>query len=136
LNGEKMDVIFNPVGGSTFKTDKKLLEHGGRIFLFGGAELSKGRFGLLSQLNFLRKMGLVLPIGLMMGSRSILGINMLKIADQKPDVLHHCLEQVVQLFTEGHIRPVSGGVYHHEQLEKAHFALESGSTVGKIAITW
>ena len=78
----KLDVSFNPVGGSTFKKDWNHLAPGGKLYLFGGAELSS-RFGIFSSLNFLRKMGILIPAALMMTSKSILGVNMLKIADEK-----------------------------------------------------
>nr|WP_294859250.1 zinc-binding dehydrogenase [uncultured Fluviicola sp.] len=95
LKTERLDVSFNPVAGATFKKDWSLLGTGGRLVLFGGSELSNGKWGLLSTLNFVRKMGFVVPIGLMMRSKSMIGINMLKIADFKPKVLAECLNEVV-----------------------------------------
>ena len=136
LNGERIDVSYNPVAGSTFKKDFALLGSGGRMILFGGSELSNGKWGILSKLNFVRKMGLVLPIGLMMRSKNILGVNMLKIADNKPKVLEFCLQSVVNLYSEGKIKPQIGGVYKAAQLPEAHTALESGKTTGKLAVKW
>lgn len=134
LNGKRLDVSFNPVAGSTFKKDMALLGSGGRMILFGGSELSNGKFGILSALSFLFKMGRVLPIGLMMRSKNILGVNMLKIADNKPEVLQHCLNEVVKLYREGSLKPQSGGMYDASQLAEAHAALESGKTTGKLGI--
>ncbi len=136
LNGERLDASFNPVAGSTYKKDMKLLGSGGRIVLFGASELSDSKWGILSQLNFVRKMGRVMPIALMMRSKNILGVNMLKIADNKPDVLAHCLEGVVKLYQDGVIRPQSGGMFPAEDLAKAHAALESGNTTGKLGVFW
>lgn len=136
LNGERIDVSYNPVAGSTFKKDFALLGSGGRMILFGGSELSNGKWGIFSKLNFVRKMGLVLPIGLMMRSKNILGVNMLKIADNKPKVLEFCLQSVVHLYTEGKIKPQIGGVFDASQLPEAHEALESGKTTGKLAVKW
>ena len=136
LKGERLDISFNPVAGSTYKKDMALLGSGGRMLLFGGSELAQGKWGILSKLNFVRKMGLLLPIGLMMRSKNVLGVNMLKIADNKPIVLETCLKAVVQLFAEGKIKPQVGGVYPAEQLPEAHAALESGKTTGKLAVTW
>lgn len=136
LNGSKLDVVFNPVGGSTFKKDLKLLRSGGRLLLFGGSELATGKWGIFSTLNFVRKMGAMLPIGLMMTSKSILGVNMLKIADNRPDVMSHCLKEVVKLHTAGVIQPQVGGTFSHNELSKAHSLLESGKTTGKLTIFW
>lgn len=136
LGKNAVDMTFNAVGGVTFKQDKRLLAHGGRMFLFGGAALGEGQLGMLSQLNFLRKMGLILPIGLMMGSRAVLGVNMLRIADHKPQVLAACLEAVVTLYESGKLKPHIGGEFKHSELAQAHTALESGLTSGKITVSW
>lgn len=136
LGDDKLDVSFNPVAGSTFKKDMAHLGAGGRMILFGGSELSNGKWGILSQLNFVRKMGLVIPIGLMMGSKNILGVNMLKIADQKSEVLTYCLNQIMKLYRGGEITPQVGGKYRANELAKAHEALEKGGTTGKLTVFW
>lgn len=136
LGTERLDVSFNPVAGATFKKDWALLGTGGRMVLFGGSELSNGKWGILSTLNFVRKMGFVVPIALMMRSKTIIGINMLKIADFKPEVLTQCLNEVVQLVIQGQIHPVVGGVFRQDELKKAHRLLEEGKTVGKLIIVW
>ena len=136
LGDQRVDISFNPVAGSTFKKDMKLLGSGGRIVLFGGSELANGKWGIFSKLNFVRKMGLVLPIGLMMRSKNILGVNMLKIADNKPKVLEYCLTSVVELYNEGKIKPQKGGEYTSSSLNEAHSALERGKTTGKLSVRW
>lgn len=136
LKSDRLDVSFNPVAGSTYKKDMALLGSGGRIVLFGGSELSNGKFGFFSQLNFVRKMGLILPIGLMMRSKNVLGVNMLKIADNRPMVLAECLNEVVKLFMNGELKPQSGGVYPVDKIAEAHAALENGKTTGKLTIKW
>ncbi|HNS41960.1 MAG TPA: zinc-binding dehydrogenase [Taishania sp.] len=132
----RLDASFNPIGGSTFKKDKQVLGFGSRLFLFGGSQLSEGKMGILSQLNFLRKMGVLIPAFQMMQSKSIIGVNMLKIADNKPEVLKHCLNAVVELYKLGKIKTENGGDYQHTALSEAHDLLESGKSIGKIAIYW
>lgn len=136
LGSKKIDVSYNAVAGSTFKQDLKLLGAGGKLFLFGGAELSGGKWGFFSQLNFIKKMGLTIPIGLMMTSKSIIGINMLKIADQKPEVLSYCLKEVLELFNNGIITPQIGGEFSVNNINEAHLLLESGNSSGKITVKW
>lgn len=136
LGKDRLDISFNPVAGSTFKKDMNLLGSGGRIILFGGSELASGKWGFFSKLNFVRKMSLVLPIALMMRSKNILGVNMLKIADNKPRVLEHCLKAVVELYAQGKIKPQGGGEYSSKNLNEAHSALESGKTTGKLSVHW
>lgn len=136
LGDLRLDVSFNPVAGSTFKKDWRLLGSGGRLVLFGGSELGKGKYGLFSTLNFLRKMGFIVPIGLMMRSKNILGVNMLKLADNKPHVLTDCLKAVVELMKAGKITPIIGGTYTQQTFTEAQDALESGNSTGKLIIKW
>ncbi len=131
----KLDVSFNPVGGSTFKKDWNHLAPGGKLYLFGGAELSS-RFGIFSSLNFLRKMGILIPAALMMTSKSILGVNMLKIADEKPAIMQDCLIQLMELYLHKKIKVIVDKVYNVNDISSAHTYLESGSSIGKISIVW
>ena len=136
LKGDRLDASFNPVAGSTLKKDLTLLGSGGRLYLFGGSELVGGKFGILSMLNFLRKMGVLIPVKFMMLSKNILGVNMLKIADNRPNVIQKCLKDVVNLYQNDEIRVVSGGCFHYTEISKAHKLLEEGQSIGKISIKW
>ena len=71
-----------------------------------------------------------------MGSKNILGVNMLKIADDKPEVLADCLAKVVELHSAGSIVPQIGGSFPVGEIAKAHDDLEIGKTTGKIVIHW
>ena len=136
LGNKTLDLSFNPVGGSTYKKDLTLLGATSKIVLFGGSELSNGKWGIFSKLNFVRKMGFFTPIVMMMQSKSIIGINMLKVADHRPDVLKNCLTEVYKLYQSGVLIPVKGGVFRDDELAKAHTLLESGKSTGKISVHW
>lgn len=136
LNGKTLDISYNPVGGSTFKKDMRLIDKMGKIVLFGGSELSGSKWGVLSQLNFVRKMGFFTPIVLMMKSISIIGVNMLKAADNRPDVLQVCLNGIFSDYKKGIIKPVSGGEFSASEFVIAHDLLESGRSKGKLIIRW
>lgn len=136
LGKERLDVAFNSVGGSTFKKDRKLVGTAGKQVLYGGAERSGKKFGIFSTLSFVNKMGLVIPIGLMMRSKGIVGVNMLKVADYKPHIMQRCMKCVVNLYKEGKIKPYVGGEFKAEQIAEAHQLLEGRDSMGKIAVKW
>ena len=136
LVNERLDVSFNPVGGSTSKKDWKLLAPTGALLLFGGSERSDKKWGFLSDLNFVRKMGIVIPISLMGSSKSLIGVNMLRVADHKPEVLQHCLKEVVRLAREGKLEPQVGGVFPANKISEAHEFLASGKSTGKVVLEW
>lgn len=136
IGKKRLDVSFNPVGGSTFKTDNQLLGAGSRMVLFGGSELAEGKWGILSQLNFIRKMGITVPVFLMMQSKSMIGVNMLKIADTKPEIIQFCMNEVISMHKSGVLTPENGGDFNYTEINKAHRLLESGKSIGKIAVHW
>lgn len=134
-NGSLM-ATFNPIAGSTFKKDMKLLGSGGKLMLFGGSERSGKKWGALSSLNFVRKMGMIIPIGLVMSSKSIIGVNMLNIGDQQPQILKRCMDEVVKLVKLGELKPIVGARFQVEEVAKAHSLLESRDSIGKIVVYW
>jgi NADPH2:quinone reductase len=135
LKGNKLSVSFNPVGGKSFRKDWKLLAPTGKLILFGGSALSS-RWGLFSKLNFVRQMGIVVPIACMMRSKSILGINMLRVAEEKPQILQFCMQHLLELAREGAIDPQVGEVFSAGDIVKAHTFLASGKSTGKLVVRW
>ncbi|MGM0478704.1 MAG: quinone oxidoreductase family protein [Bacteroidota bacterium] len=136
LKRERLDISFNPVAGATFKKDWRLLGNGGSLVLFGGSERSGKKWGILSTLNFVRKMGIIIPITLMMRSKSIVGINMLKVGDYKPFTMEFCLKSVVEKALNNEINPKVGASYTADKIAEAHAFLESGKSTGKVVVEW
>ena len=133
LKGQRLDVTFNAVAGSTFKKDLALLGDCGTLVMYGGAERGDGFFGAL---RFVWSMGLVIPIFLMMRSRSLIGVNMLRVGEHRPDVLAECLRGTVQANSEGWLRPIAHDLFSADRLAEAHMLLESGRSMGKVALKW
>lgn len=136
LGINKLSASFNPVAGNTIKKDMRLLGSNGRLYLFGGSQMVGGKYGILSKLKFVWDMGFVLPIGLMMQSKSIQGVNMLKIADSYPEIISTCLQEMLELYRRNEITTHVGGVFNDNQLIEAHNLLESGKSMGKITVRW
>ena len=134
--GQKIDVAFNSVGGSTFKKDNQLLDKGGKQVIYGAAEMADSRGNIFSKLNLVRKFGFFTPISLLMKSQGIIGINMLEIADHKKMVLKRCLEEVVKLTEAGKLKPEIGGEFPVDKIGEAHAFLEGRKSTGKIVVKW
>lgn len=134
LGHERLDVSFNAVAGLTYRTDLELLGTGGRLVLFGGAE--RGTLGAFGTLRFVWRMGLLVPIFLMMRSRSVLGINMLRLGDHKPEVVAACLKEAVAAHGRGVLKPHVHKVYAANELPQAHMDLAGGGTMGKLVVRW
>ena len=134
LGKEKLDVSFNAVGGTTFKKDMKLLGSGGKVVLFGGAERGSG--GAFGTLRFVWNMGLVIPIFLMMQSKSIIGVNMLRMSEHRPVLVGACMQGALAAMLEGWLTPKVHPLFTAQELPQALQLLGSGKSIGKVAVSW
>lgn len=137
IRGENgLDAVFDSLGGKVFSQSKKLLNYGGRIIGYGNADRSGESGGIFSDLKMLFGFGFMNPAFLLLNSRGIIGVNMLRIADHKPDALQRCMENVVQLASKNLIKPYVGGRFRVNEIAKAHEFLESRKSIGKIVVEW
>ncbi len=131
-----LDVIFDSLGGSAVRKGLQLLGAGGRIICFGAAERESGRFQLLRDIQFLASWGIPHPIPWLMSSKGLIGVNMLRIADNRPLILKRCLDNVVALALNGELRPSVGGRFTATQIAAAHEFLGGRGSTGKIVVSW
>lgn len=132
---KKVDVIFDTVGGSDFKKGKSILAKGGRIVSLGAASLS-GKKGFINLVRLGLGFGFFSPISYLQKSQSLIGINMLKIADNRPDIIGEEFKQVAALYREGILRPHVGKIFNHTELAKAHEWMENRQSIGKGVVVW
>jgi NADPH2:quinone reductase len=131
----KMDVIFDCIGGASVKKGKRLLGSGGRLVCYGAAQMA-GATNFFKRMKVGFSFGWYHPGSLIMASKAIIGVNMLRIGDNKPDYLKGTLEAVVDLAKKGELNPHVGGRYSVDQIADAHRFLESRKSMGKIVVTW
>lgn len=129
----RLDVIFNPIGGKSIKRGMKLLSSGGRMICYGISGMNDHK-NILSKYKYFYDFGFYHPGFLMMRSKSIIGVNMLKIGEYRPEYLLEVMNSVVELYNRKEINPKEGTVYPFDQLQEAHSFLESGKSIGKIAL--
>jgi len=137
LGKEKLDVVFDNLGGKRYKQALNLLGPGGKIVSYGAADQNKGsktsKWGTIKVgLGF----GFHSPIKLVGQSKAMIGVNMLRIADHKPHILKNALQRVIELCDAGIIDPRLDKVFPAEQIADAHDYLESRKSKGKVVINW
>jgi NADPH:quinone reductase-like Zn-dependent oxidoreductase len=130
-----VDLAFDAVGGKTFKAVLQHLRPGGSIVAYGAASRAGGG-GLFPTLKLVFGMGFTHPVFLLMKSRSICGLNMLKVGDRRPDILEQCLNIAVEYGKEGVLKPLEGKTFSRQHISDAHAWLESGRSSGKTVVTW
>jgi NADPH2:quinone reductase len=131
-----LDVVFDSLGGKSFSDGFKLLGKGGKIVGFGAAEQVGNGLQVVNQLKLAANFGVFSPIQLLMNSRTMIGVNMLHIADDRPHILARNMKAVIQLWKDGEIKPVVGKVFKASELAEAHEYVEGRKSVGKVALSW
>ena len=129
-----IDVVFDAIGGPSVKKGKRLLTAGGRLVLYGAADMTGAN--VFKKIKVGLGFGIYHPVQFMMSSTSLIGINMLRIADDRPEVLKRCLQGVIEQVEAGVLNPPKGELYHVDQLAEAHTRLETRKSKGKIALSW
>lgn len=131
-----LDVVFDSLGGSAVRKGLALLAPGGRIVCFGAAERQAGSLQIARDAKFALSFGFIHPIPLLMNSKSIIGVNMLRLSDHRPEALKRALDGVAQLVLSGELKPTVGGRFPAAQIADAHELLGNRGSTGKIVVTW
>lgn len=132
---EPLDVVFDSLGGDVYKKGYKLLDRGGRMVAYGAAAQTNAST-IFGKVKFGIDFGIYHPAQFIMESRALIGVNMLRIADYKPQTIQLCLSKVVELAQAGELDPHVGGMYPSSDLAKVHEMMEERKTMGKIGIFW
>jgi NADPH:quinone reductase-like Zn-dependent oxidoreductase len=135
-SGAQIDVVFDSIGGTVFKKGMKLLAPGGKMICYGAAEQMESTKNKLKLISMLWGFGLFSPISLLMQSKSVITVNMLRIADFKPVVFKDILTNVVRMADEGIIQPHVSKIFPYTELASAHEYLESRKSTGKVVVEW
>ena len=130
-----LDAIFDPVGGKSVKKDFRLLGAGGRVFTFGVSSMNQTK-SIFGKLRVLWQFGFYHPVQFLSNSKGMVGINMLKIAEENPDKIAKVMKSVIRLTEEGILSPHVGGEFAVEEIGRAHAFLESRKSMGKIVVKW
>ncbi len=133
---QTVDFIFDSIGGKTFKDGMKILSKGGKMVTFGAAAQMGEGLAFIKSLQLLFGFGFYSPIQLLMKSQGIIGVNMLRIADNKPLVLQRILNNVTKLYTDGIIKPKIGATFPISEYVNAHNFLENRKSIGKVVMEW
>jgi len=134
--GKPLDVIFDSLGGAGVRKGLRLLGSGGRLVSYGVADMVGAQHTFPNSIRTLLAFGFPHPLVLLLQSKSLLGINMLRIADDRPDIIQRCLESVVMRGIKGELRPVLGREFPASEFSAAHEWLRRRQSMGKIAVRW
>ncbi|GAB4405298.1 MAG: medium chain dehydrogenase/reductase family protein [Bacteroidia bacterium] len=135
VRGRGLDVVFDALGGRDFQEGFKLLGAGGRMVAYGASSLSGAPNGFMRALQALR-FGFYHPLALIGPSRALIGVNMLRLADHRPEVLADVLHRTVAAVQEGVLRPAVSRTFPVSEIAAAHAFLQGRQAMGKVAVAW
>lgn len=134
--GRRPDVIFDSIGGSTARKGWSLLANGGRMVCYGAANLAGSGWALPRAAGLFLGFGFFHPFSLMTNSKGLLGLNLLRIADERPALLTRALNEVARLAASGTLEPVVDRSFPAEAVAEAHERVESRESTGKVILEW
>jgi NADPH:quinone reductase-like Zn-dependent oxidoreductase len=130
-----IDLVFDGIGGRSFRQSFSLLRAGGRLVCFGSSEIQAGeRRSPMRAVRVLAQAPRFRPVKLMRESKSVIGLNMLALWDQKQS-LDEFVEPVRALLDEGRIRPVVAKEFRLDDGAEAHRYVHERKNVGKVVLT-
>jgi len=132
-----LDVVFDSLGGNAVKKARRLLSKGtGRIICYGAASRSGKSKGIFGDIKLAWGFGILPLVDLLLKSQGVIGVNMLRVADHRPEALKVCMQAVAQQMAEGKLKPTVGGKYPASKIDEAHNLLGGRKSIGKVAVYW
>ncbi len=116
--GKKVDAVLHMTGGAAFDAEFAALAPLGRMVVFGSAS---------------REQRDVNTGELMQGSKSVMGFWLVHVL-ARPDLAVPLIGELLGALATGALRVTIGGVYPLSEAARAHEALESRATTGKLLL--
>jgi NADPH:quinone reductase-like Zn-dependent oxidoreductase len=139
-DGEGVDVIIDALGPASFRKDYRLLRPGGRLIMYGLADVQTGdKRDIPAVLRNLARMPFAtLPwwksLGAMNENKGVFGLNMLHWWDEEGD-LERVTVPLTGALAAGEIEPVVAEVFPFDRAGDAHRFLQERRNVGKVVLT-
>jgi NADPH:quinone reductase-like Zn-dependent oxidoreductase len=137
ISGEQapLDLVVDGIGAASWKASYGLLHPGGRLVMIGAASFVAGEKRNLGKaaLNF-AKVPRFNPLKMASESRSVIGLNMLRLWDAR-GTLEEYIEPLEQWLEQGLLRPVVSQAFPLEQVADAHRYMGERKNVGKVVLT-
>lgn len=134
--GKKLDVILDSLAGPNIPKEMRILRAGGRLVVFGVASIMGARGkNILKLLWIWLRAKRFMAFELLKASKSVIGVNMLRISEQRPELMAAEMSELMELYKEGVFKPLVKHSFKFDQIAKAHELLESRKSIGKIVVT-
>jgi len=133
-HGRGVELVIDPLGGSSWKQSYRALRSTGRMGVFGMSVASaSGIVGKLKAMKALVSMPRFNPIGLMNRNKAVFGLNLGHMWDEGEKVASWTRE-ILTGVQEGWIRPHVDRTFSFDQIQEAHRYIEARKNIGKVVL--
>jgi NADPH:quinone reductase-like Zn-dependent oxidoreductase len=131
------DAIFDANGVTTPKPGFDRLKLGGRLVIYGFAEMFPrgARPSKLSLAWNWMKVPLFSPLKMTASNRAVLGFNVVFLID-RAELARDGFDAIVGWMRDGSLKKAPVSAFPFARVADAHRALETGDTVGKLVLTF
>jgi len=119
LDDVKADVVVDPVGGEVFSRSLRVLNPQGQIVAIGFAG------GAWEDVN---------PSLIVGRNIGVQGVYLGRLMQLRPELVHECADELLELWARGEIRPVVGAEFPLDRAADAHALIEDRKHVGKVVL--
>jgi NADPH:quinone reductase-like Zn-dependent oxidoreductase len=131
-----LDLVVDGIGGASFRKGYALLRPGGRIVMLGASAVLEGeRRNIPRALRTVITMPRFNPLTMMSSSRAAIGLNMLRIWQDKGSMMGEYGKPLTDLIADGTIQPVVAESFPLDRGADAHRYLAERKNVGKVVLT-
>ena len=135
LSAEGYDMILDANGASTLKESYRHLRPTGRLLIYGFASMfsHSGQKNLAKLIWFYFRTPRFSPFDLTGTNKTISGFNLIYLFD-RVDLFRNIMDRLMEWDAAGDIPPMPITSFVFEEVARAHQAMESGATVGKLVL--
>jgi synaptic vesicle membrane protein VAT-1 len=134
LAGDGVDVVLDPLGGKDTRKGFDLLRPGGRIVVYGFANVAGGdRRSLLRVLAQGARIPRFNPLEIMNRNRIVAGFNLGHLWNRL-DLVRGALDELLALWRAGKVKPHVDSTFPLERAAEAHRRMQERKNVGKILL--
>jgi len=135
LSPEGYDMILDANGASTLKESYRHLRPTGRLLIYGFASMfsHSGRKNLAKLIWYYFRTPRFNPFDLTGTNKTISGFNLIYLFD-RVDLFRNIMDTLLEWDAAGNIPPMPITSFAFEEVARAHQAMESGATVGKLVL--
>ena len=133
-DGRGVELVIDPLGGSSWKKSYRALRATGRMGVFGMSVASaSGMAGKWRALKAIISMPRFNPIGLMNSNKGVFGVNLGHMWDEGEKVAGW-MREIMRGVADGWVRPHVDRAFRFEEIQAAHSHIEQRRNIGKVVL--